>query len=476
MCRQRDNITPYFPSFYEDYKVKCSEQLKAPPGAQTPGETDQLNAVGRDKPTDLHCSQPPEREARYAMDSRQLKALEIAATSNITQSGDSWLVPSQRSGKSYTVHLTPEPNCTCADYETRRRACKHVYAVLHFIQHEKLGTAIPNPSESEPIKKPTYRQEWSAYNQAQTKEKAIFQSMLYELCRDIDEPPQIMGRPRVLLADLIFCAGLKIYTGFSGRRNMSDLRIAQQRGYISNAVHYNTISKYLERKLLTSYLLELITQSSLPLRNLEEKFAVDSTGLSTGRFVRWFDVKYGNTEDWRDWIKLHLVCGVKTNVVTAVKISGRSDNDSPFFKPLLEATSDAGWNIREVSADKEYLSDKNLRLVLLKGGEPYIPFKSNSTSKKKSTTWTRMLNFYRFHEDEFNAHYHQRSNVESTFAMIKAKFGEKLRSKTETSQVNEALLKVLCHNFCCVIQSIYEFGIDPTFTNLEMKTKVDHKV
>ena len=59
--------------------------------------------------------------------------------------------------------------------------------------------------------------------------------------------------------------------------------------------------------------------------------------------------------------------------------------------------------------------------------------------------------------------------------MIKAKFGEGLRSKTDTACVNEALLKVLCHNFCCVIQSIYEFGIDPNFRNLEIKPPLTTK-
>jgi hypothetical protein len=43
------------------------------------------------------------------------------------------------------------------------------------------------------------------------------------------------------------------------------------------------------------------------------------------------------------------------------------------------------------------------------------------------------------------------------------KFGERLRCKTETAQINEALCKVLCHNLCCVIQSMYELGVDPTF-------------
>lgn len=37
----------------------------------------------------------------------------------------------------------------------------------------------------------------------------------------------------------------------------------------------------------------------------------------------------------------------------------------------------------------------------------------------------------------FSSTYHARSNVETTFHMVKAKFGTKVRAKTETAQVNE---------------------------------------
>jgi hypothetical protein len=47
--------------------------------------------------------------------------------------------------------------------------------------------------------------------------------------------------------------------------------------------------------------------------------------------------------------------------------------------------------------------------------------------------------------------------------MVKAKFGERIKSKTTISQTNEALCKILCHNLCCLIQSMYELGIEPDF-------------
>ena len=74
-----------------------------------------------------------------------------------------------------------------------------------------------------------------------------------------------------------------------------------------------------------------------------------------------------------------------------------------------------------------------------------------------------MYHFYDFNRDAFVSHYHLRSNAESAFAMIKAKFGERIRSRTDVAQTIELLLKVLAHNICVVIQSVYELGIEPTF-------------
>lgn len=74
-----------------------------------------------------------------------------------------------------------------------------------------------------------------------------------------------------------------------------------------------------------------------------------------------------------------------------------------------------------------------------------------------------MFNFFTYHREEFLAHYHQRSNVETTFHMIKSKFGTRVRAKTPTAQVNEVLAKVLCHNLCCLVSAMFELGIDAKF-------------
>jgi transposase len=313
----------------------------------------------------------------------------------------------------------------------------------------------------------TYPQEWHSYNQAQTNEKARLQSLLFELCSGIQEPLQTFGRPRLPFAEMIFAACFKVYSTVSGRRFISDLREAQKRGYISKTPHFNSISNYLELESMTPYLLQLISESSMPLKAIETDFAADSSGFATGQFSRWFDAKYGEPMKQHEWIKVHLMCGVKTNIVTSVEVSGARANDTTFLKPLLETTTRNGFQVKEVSADKGYDSFNNRCLVLVKGAIPYIPFREGEKNKPnpsgKSELWKRMYHFYKFKEAEFKEHYHKRSNVETVFSMIKAKFGERLRSKTKTAQINEVLCKVLCHNLCCLIQSIYELGVEPTF-------------
>ncbi|MCK4735935.1 MAG: transposase, partial [Methanophagales archaeon] len=65
--------------------------------------------------------------------------------------------------------------------------------------------------------------------------------------------------------------------------------------------------------------------------------------------------------------------------------------------------------------------------------------------------------------EEFMEHYHQRSNVENTFMMVKTKFGDKLKSKNWTAQKNELLCKLIAHNIVVLIHEMHELGITPTF-------------
>jgi transposase len=281
------------------------------------------------------------------------------------------------------------------------------------------------------------------------------------LCDGISQPPQGRGRPRLPLADVVFSAVMKVYSTVSGRRATSDLRECEAKGHIARAPHYNSVFHYLEDPKLTPILKALVEESASPLKAVESDFAVDGSGFSTCVFERWYDERYGKMRSDHQWVKVHLMIGVKTNIVTSVEVTDPSKHDSPYLPVLLEATTKR-FQVVEVSADKGYSSKKNVEAVVNAGATPYIPFISNRTGQGPEL-WKKLWAFYEFNRSEFLASYHKRSNIESTFSMIKAKFGASVRSKTPVAQMNEVLCKVLCHNLCVLVQSIYELGIAPTF-------------
>lgn len=346
----------------------------------------------------------------HTMNSRERKGLEIAARMRITFKGDAWSVPSQTSNKFYRVVFGPACSCTCDDFRLRQDWCKHIYAVKFFLEREH-GTEPTVAIEEEKPKprKPTYKQDWPAYNAAQTNEKDKLQLLLYDLCRRLTTPApgRKGGRPKLPISDMVFAVAFKVYCTFSARRFESDLRDAAKKGYISKVPHFNSIFNYLGEDGMGDILRELIGLSASPLKGVEEKFASDSSGFSTCRFVRWFDEKYGREVEQHTWVTAHIMCGVKTNVVSAVEITDPHVNDSPQLPGLFRKTKKR-FNVKEVSADKQYSSVNNLKVIEEGGAIPFIPFKEGTTGASGGV-WERMFHYYEYKRQEFLGHYCRRS-------------------------------------------------------------------
>lgn len=397
-------------------------------------------------------------------EARKQRGLAIATQQRISKTPRGYIVPSQSGQGKYAVVVDGnKATCTCPDYELRAEPCKHVFAVRIVIQREfdfASGTVTETVSVTKTVKR-TYPQNWPAYNAAQTNEGDLFPALLRDLCRGIAERPQERGRPRATLADSVFCATLKVYSTLSTRRFMSDLRAAQEHGFLAKAPHHSSVFRYLENPALTPILRDLIVTSSLPLKSVEVDFAADSSGFTTSRFHRWFDHKYGVERQEHDWVKVHIMVGVKTNVVTAIEIAGRNAADTKQLPALVAATA-RNFAMAEVSADKGYASAANVETVKNVGAEPFIAFRTSDTGWTGGA-WAKALGYFLYRRDEFLAHYHKRSNVETAFSMIKRKFGDFVRSKTDVAMVNEALAKVLCHNLVVLIHESFELGINPIF-------------
>jgi transposase len=409
------------------------------------------------------------------VETRQQRGIAIATSGGPRQKGPVWVVRSQSGHGSYVVDPNARiPNCTCRDFETTGCKCKHMYAVEYAVRNsikaeEAIGTG-----------RVTYRQNWAAYNAAQVVEKERVALLLHDLCSAIDNPVHKNGRPRLPLSDAIFCGVMKVYGGASSRRSMIDMQEYAKNGYIDKAPHFNSILNVLENPEVTPILKALIEESARPLRTIESDFAADSSGFSTCIYERWFDQKYGREMSKSQWVKAHIMIGTTTNVVTSVEVTNRRSADSPHLPGLLKATTKR-FKVKTVAADKGYISHSNLDAIACAGAFPLIPFKSHHNpgggywsktgnrriSQGSRELWRKMYEFFTHNREEFLAHYGQRSNVECTFHMIKAKFGSRVRAKTPIAQVNEVLAKVLCHNLCCLVSAFFELGIDAKFWNIE---------
>ena len=395
---------------------------------------------------------------------RQQRGMAIAALTRIEKNRLGYKIPSATGNGSYIVTAGDDPFCTCPDFEKRQERCKHVYAVEFTIQRDERrdGTTV----ETKTVRFVPTGQDWPAYNAAQMHEQEWFSKLLRDLCDTVPQPPQGKGRPRMPLSDMLFGIGLKVYSTLSTRRAMTTIRNASTDGLMDKAPSCTSIFRYLENPALTPILKRLIEQSAQPLKAVEQDFAVDSSGFSSSVYHRWHSHKWNKQIKEATWIKAHVICGVQTNIITSAEVNDTAGHDSPQFAPLVEATART-FPINEVSADKAYLSKKNLHTVQAVGGTAFIPFKSNSVLKNRAqpqdTLWERAFHYFNLNRADFLAHYHKRSNVETTFSMVKAKFGGAVRTKTPVAQVNEVLAKLLCHNICVLIQSIYELDVEPMF-------------
>jgi transposase len=303
----------------------------------------------------------------------------------------------------------------------------------------------------------------SHYNASQVHERDYVERLLTALCAGLVQPPRKPGRGRkpLPIADLVFAVVMKVFLAMSNRRAQSDLRESVVRGNLGTVGHFNAISKFLAESASTPILTALIEESAAPLCAIENgQYAIDSTGFSTVTYDRWFDQKHGKLCAAHPWVKLHIMCGTVTHAITSARVT--SEGDCPQL-PTLLANTMKRHNVHEVSGDKAYSSVENHNVLEAFSVEVFIPFKVNAMANPKAPVWSRHLCEFTLNQERFLPHYHRRSNVETVFAMMKARFGASVASRLPTAQVNEVLAMCVAHNLCCLVKAIFTAGLAPTF-------------
>ena len=395
------------------------------------------------------------------INSRAIKGEQLAQNDNKFSLGKGFHHVRSSNGQTAYKVDAQKHTCTCPDFTFNQQKCKHIYAV-----EIRQGFA-PNVVEMPPRSK--YAQDWHNYNKSQCAEKSSFLNLLSELTRNISEPEiQSNGRPALPIGDMIFACIFKVYSGMSARRFTTDLKDVHAKGLLSECPHYTSLNRYMEKAELTPYLEMLVEETAKPLASLETDFAIDSTGLGVSNTVSWQHAKYKEPKMMtaKNWVKIHCCVGTRTNIITAVEVTDRFSHDATHFLPVLESTQ-KNFNVEQISADKAYSSMKHHAYADMHGIKPFIAFRDNATAEGDYATsvWQKAFHYFNLNRAEFLQHYNKRSNVETTFHMLKSKFGGLLKSKDFQAQKNEALAKVICHNIAVLTSAMNEFGITPEFVN-----------
>lgn len=312
----------------------------------------------------------------------------------------------------------------------------------------------------------TEKRDWGLYNMAQTSEKLLFMRILNDAVAsmNIHYTYNGNGRPSIGIEDMLKVCVIKVFNGFSQRRTVPDLHMAKALGYIMEVPHFNSIGNYFNDPKLTPYLEELYKIMATPFIPVEEYFAVDATGFSKYN-TTWLGSKYQRV--YKSFNKLHIVVGVRTTVITSARITPANVHDTTKFAELLKESCKY-FTVREITADKGYLSIYNVNQAAALGVVPYIKPKKDSKEysiyrKVDAAHWNRMIIIWKLYENKFKKHYHRRSNVESAFSSMKRKFLPYIRSKKPVSQKNEILAKVCCHNASMLVVAIFELDLQAEF-------------
>jgi transposase len=325
---------------------------------------------------------------------------------------------------------------------------------------------IDDPYPAAPRVKKQYPQDWPAYDAAKTNEDVLFKQLLSELLLLAVkvETGKRTGRKGFDTRTKIFCMCIKAYYKSDLRKTTSILRELQHVNIIGKAPSYKSIDNFLNDHALNKLLDQLILITALPLACVERTAAMDSTGMSVRKYDSWQQAKWGTqTERTRCFRKLHAVVGCKTNIFISAEVTLKTVSDVTML-PTVVSDKPQHFDMEDFVADKAYSSRAVYEFLHDLGLTTFIPFKKTSSSTPKgSKTWKEMFEFFRDCPEEYLERYHQRSNVETCFHMLKQRFGHQLMTRNFVANQNEIKVRVLCHNLTVLIQEAAELGIVPRF-------------
>lgn len=316
-------------------------------------------------------------------------------------------------------------------------------------------------------KKKRYPRDEVLYNLAQENEVFFFLDHLPEVAHIVAKNDNLWtgkGRPPKNLYDILICLTIQHYVGFSDRRSIGIIKLFTQARKIKVDVPcFKTLNNYRNNEQIKPYLKKLLETLAKPLAKVEEDFSTDSSGERTSTSSSWYNIRTGKEIRKRDHITIHVTTTRRFNMPVAVDISVDRGRDNIYFREHVTKVY-GNFNINDWTGDSVYASRDNCNALEDVNGNPYFKLKKSFTAKPKSSPlWKRMILKSKNNSEDYDRHYHKRSNSETTFHAKKSKFGDYVRCKGDTAKENESMLKWICYGFTALARAVYILGIEPNF-------------
>jgi hypothetical protein len=229
------------------------------------------------------------------------------------------------------------------------------------------------------------------------------------------------------------------------------LRLTQSFGLKEDAPLFHTLlfRKKAAKKRAFEDLLASIFNQAHQAKSIEDcpTGAVDATGLETRYTSRHFiDCRRRESFYRRNWLKLTIVCDIKTHLIAGCIVTRGPSMDFPNLEKVM-SQSQRYIHFDKLLADAGYDSEANHVFCREKLNirSTVIAYNPRRTDKLPTSKYRRQM------ATQFDGKaYGQHWQVESVFSRHKRLLGSALRNRTDISRERERLLRVLTHNLVII--------------------------
>jgi len=204
--------------------------------------------------------------------------------------------------------------------------------------------------------------------------------------------------------------------------------------------HFTTLQKFVTR--IPSFLFNIVLSKTLKLFYSRGEtvsiIAIDSTGFTSSYASHYYSRRTGKLR--RSFLKTSISVDTSKKVILGWKISQKTDHDVKHAKTLIKQSNKSKKSECYVM-DKGYDSEKIHALIREEiKAESIIPLRVRKRKKIKGK-YRKQL-YLTFDKIKYN----KRNIVETTFSVIKRKFGELIRARKFYNQIKEIKIKLLVYN------------------------------